>query len=489
MDHLPLYSHLRKSFATFLFVLSCAFSIAQEGSWDLKRSVEYALANNISVKRADIDARVAALTLKQSRLTQIPSASITADAGITSGRSINPVSNLFVTDQLFTTSFGFSSGVNVFNFFSTRNTIKGNQYEAEASRLNVDRVRNDIALNVATSYLQILLAVEQANIADVAVQQSLQNFDNTRRRVEAGALPELNLAEIEAQLVRDSANLIVARNTVEQNKLLLKAILNLEAAAPFDVAIPPLEKIPVQPIAELQPAEVFRLAQQNLPQFRVNDLRIKAAHKFAQAARGQMFPSIGAFGGLGSSAANNKIPNENFVPNGTYTNTPSKVTINGSDYFVQTPNFDIARGFYRVPFGTQYSDNFRQNIGLSLNVPLFNYGNARTAWERSKLNIASFELQKTQDLLDLKQDIYQAYNDASTAIQQYSARQKSAATAEKAYNFAQRRYELGLLSTIDLLTNQNNLTRARVELAQARLEYVFRLKLLEFYKGEGLRLE
>jgi outer membrane protein len=120
---------------------------------------------------------------------------------------------------------------------------------------------------------------------------------------------------------------------------------------------------------------------------------------------------------------------------------------------------------------------------------LFNNGVARTAWQRSRLNVSSLQLVKDQALLTLKQDIYTAYNDAATSIQKYSAGKKSVETAEKAYNFAQKRYDLGLLTTIDLLTNQNNLNRARVQMAQAHVDYVFRLKLLEFYKGQGLKLE
>jgi outer membrane protein len=163
--------------------------------------------------------------------------------------------------------------------------------------------------------------------------------------------------------------------------------------------------------------------------------------------------------------------------------------VNGTLYDVVAPGFKNVVTTTMTPFGTQLSDNFRQNIGVQLNIPLFNNGAARTQWQRSKLNVSSLQLQKNQDLLTLKQDIYTAYNDASTAIQKFAAGKKSVETAEKAYNFASKRYELGLLTTLDLLTNQNNLNRARVELAQAQVDYVFRLKLLEFYKGQGIRVE
>ena len=202
-----------------------------------------------------------------------------------------------------------------------------------------------------------------------------------------------------------------------------------------------------------------------------------------------MYPSFSLFAGLGSNYANNKIPNIIRTPTGALDTTGAKVLVDGTLYNVVAPGFSNTTTTYSVPFATQMSDNFRQNIGIQVNIPLFNNGSARTAWERSKLNVTSYELQKDQDLLTLKQDIYKAYNDASTSIQQYTAGKKSVQTAEKAYDFAQKRYELGLLSTIDLLTNQNNLNRARVELSQAHVDYVFKLKLLEFYKGQGIKVE
>jgi outer membrane protein len=470
-----------------LFVI-CDNSWAQD-SWNLKRAVEYALENNISVKQADIQARIAALNLKQSRLMQVPTANVSGSAGVNAGRSIDPTTNLFTNTQLFSTGFSLSSGVTLFNFFSVRNNIEGNRFDNEAARANVDKIRNDIALNVATAYLQVLVSEEQENIAKLAVQLTLQNFDNTKKRVEAGVLPELNLAELEAQLAVDSSNLITASNTVKQNILQLKAILNVDAGKAFTVETPPLEKIPVLTLDELQPEFVYAEAVKNLPQQKVNELKIKAAEKYVLSARGQMYPTISLFAGLGTNYANNKIPSVLQVPTGQFDTTGAKVDVNGTLYDVVSPGFRNVITTSTTPFGTQLSDNFRQNVGIQVNIPLFNNGVARTNWQKSKLNVTSLQLQKDQDLVNLKQDIYTAYNDASTAIQKYQAGIKGVQTAEKAYNYSQKRYDVGLLPTLDLLTNQNNLNRARVQLAQAQVDYIFRLKLLEFYKGKGITVE
>lgn len=477
-----------RGYITITLFFICAGTIAQD-SWNLKRAVEYALANNISVKQADIQSRIASLTLKQSRLMQVPTANISGSAGINAGRSIDPTTNLFTNTQLFSTGFSLSSGVTLFNFFSVKNNIEGNRFDREAARANVDKIRNDIALNVATAYLMVLVSEEQENIAKLAVQLTLQNFDNTRKRVETGVLPELNLAELEAQLALDSSNLITAMNTVKQNILQLKAILNVDAAQGFVVETPPLDKIPVLSLDELQPEYVYTEAVKNLPQQKVNDLRIKAAERYVLSARGQMYPAFSLFAGLGTNYANNKIPSVLQVPTGLLDTTGAKVNVNGALYDVVTPGFRNVITTSTTPFSTQFSDNFRQNVGIQVNIPLFNNGMARTNWEKSKLNVSSLQLQKDLDLVNLKQDIYTAYNDASTAIQKYHAGIKGVQTAEKAYNFAQKRYDVGLLPTLDLLTNQNNLNRARVQLAQAEVDYVFRLKLLEFYKGKGITVE
>jgi outer membrane protein len=473
-----------------LFAGFCALSlsITAQQKWNLRQCVEYALANNISVKQSDIQARLAELTYKQSKLQQYPSANISGNAGINAGRSIDPTTNQFTTSQLFFSGLNFNTSATIFNWFSIKNNIAANDFEMQAARAAVDKLKNDIALNVATAYLLVLVSQEQANVAEVTLHQSQQNRNNIRRRVDAGALPELNFLEADAQAARDSATLLTSRATVQQNMLQLKAVLNLDAATPFEVELPPLDQIPVEPISELQPEVVYNLAVKNLPQQRVNELRIKAADKFIKSARGAMYPTLSFFGGMGTNYANNKIPQFVNTPTGTFQNTGAIVNINGTDYQVKAPSFTTNVSTYQIPIGTQISDNFRQNVGISVNVPIFNSGVARTAWERSKLSLQNLQLQKQLDNQTLKNDIYRAYNDAVSALERFNASEKTIQTTQLAFDFSQKRYNIGLQSTMDYLINQNNLFRAKIERLQAQVEYVFRLKVLEFYRGQGIKL-
>ncbi|HUR11831.1 MAG TPA: TolC family protein [Flavitalea sp.] len=470
------------------FLLGCMFlatvASAQE-KWDLRRSVEYALQNNISVKQSDVQSRISELTLKQSRLSQFPTLNLGGNVGYSSGRNQDPTTFSLITTGYLSSGFSLQSGVDLFNWFSRRNTIAGNALETEAARAAVDKVKNDIALNVAVAYLQVLLAREQENVSLLQVRQTEAQLGNTRKLVRAGSLPELNAAELEAQLARDSSTLVTAQASAIQTILQLKALLNVDAAVPFDVITPPVDQIPVESLADLQPAYVYELALKNLPQQRVNDLRLKAAGKYVEAARGAMFPTFSAFASLGTNF-NNQARDPNLSTLSPTLDTIGKVTVNGTPYDVVRNGFNF--DMKNVPYFTQFNQNFRQSIGISVNVPIFNGGSLRTAYQRSKLTLENIGLTRDLDNQTLKQDIYRAYNDATAAIQKYNAGLKSVATAEKANEFASKRYNIGLLNSIDLITNQNNLFRARIDLLAAQYDYVFKLKLLEFYKGQGLKL-
>ncbi|HNU88713.1 MAG TPA: TolC family protein, partial [Ferruginibacter sp.] len=223
----------------------------------------------------------------------------------------------------------------------------------------------------------------------------------------------------------------------------------------------------------------------NMPQQKFNDFKIKAAQKNSAAARGGLYPTISVYGSLGSRY--NSRSEE--VTGSTLINPPiGKVTVGTVDYNVYRLNPFQDYTYSKQPFFSQLNQNFNQAVGLSLRVPIFNGYSARTTYERSRINIQSLQLQKDLDNQSLKQNIYQAYNAAMVALQKFNAGKKAMETAERTYGFAQKRYDVGLMSTFELITNQNNVFRARLENALNQFDYVFKMKVLEFYKGQGLKL-
>lgn len=475
---------MKKIFFLLPFVFFYNINLFCQEKWDLRKIVDYATANNITVKQAEVQASITGLTYKQSRLGLYPAASFSGNASYNNGPSQDAAFNI-VNQGYFGSSLQLQTSADIFNWFSKKNAILANQWEFEAAKANADKLKNDISLTVANNYLQILLAKEQEKIAQVQLQQTQAQLSYTRKLVDAGSLPELNASELEAQEARDSANYISARGNVVQATLVLKSNMNMDAAAPFEVAVPPVELIPIEKIADLQPDAVFALAVVNLPQQRVNDFKLKSAQKSAEASKGNMYPTISAFGSFGTgynSRANEVTGSQQVIaPIG-------KVNISGNDYSV-FPNQPFTNYSYgKTAYFRQIDQNFRQSVGLNLSVPIFNGAQLRTNWERSKLNIRNVELQKEGDNQKIKQDIYQAYNAATVALEKFNSSEKSVTASQRTYDFAQKRYEVGMLSTFELITNQNNLFRAKLENVLNQFDYVFKMKVLEFYRGQGLKL-
>lgn len=471
-----------------LFIFASSFGQLtqplQVEKWDLQKCVEYALKSNISVRQADLQSRFSALSYTQNKASQLPSLNFGTSSSYRLGRSDNPTTGVLEDNNFFSMGMQLQSGVTIFNWFAKKNTIEASRLSWQADKEQIQKVQNDIALNVAVAYLQVLLAREQVNLSKVQIGQTAAQLENTRKKVDAGVLPELNAAELEAQLARDSSGFVGAEASAQQFLLQLKALLNLDAGAAFDITTPPLGMIPVESLADLQPDAVYALAIATLPQQKVNTLKIQAAQKSVAAAKGEMYPVISAFGGLNTNYVNVKVPQ--FIL-GPLKPTGATVNVSGTDYNVVSPSF-LQTGESTIPLGTQFKNNFAQNIGISINVPIFNGRAARTAWDRSKLTVQQLELQKEQADMQLKQDIYKAYTDAAAALQKYNADKKSVQTAEKAYDYAGKRYSLNLLSTYDLLNSQNNVQRAKIQALYSQYDYVFKIKLLEFYKGQGLKL-
>ena len=447
-----------KYLITFLTVTcSVTFSFAQSNNdkWDLRKCVDYGMQNNISVKQADVQARLSALLLQQAKLYQYPNVAFNTGYGPQFGRSIDPTTNQYTTAPLYAQSYSVSGNFQIYNWNRLKNNVASNLFSAQAALLDVERAANDVALNVATYYLQVLAAKEQVDVSIVQIAQRKTQLEITRKQVDAGSLPELNLIQIEAQLANDSSNYITNKSTFDQSLLSLKAMLNLDAALPFDVETPAADKIPLETFAELQPELVYKLALNSQPLQKENELKIKSAEQNVLYNKAGLYPTIGANYNLGT-------------------------TYNSQD-------IDYLSG-KKLSYSSQLNDNFRQSIGIGLSIPIFNNGQARVAYEQSKLNLKNTVLQRDQANITLKQNIYTSYTNAVNALEKLNASKKNVESAQKVYDFSLKRYEVGLLGTLDLITNENNLITAKLQLVASEYDYVFKMKLLEFYKGQGLKL-
>ena len=266
----------KKSFI-LVFTLFIAHQSFAQQVWNLESVVRYAMVNNIGVKLSEIQAKNAALTYGQSKLALYPNANLNISPGISSGNNQDPTTFSRVTQTFLNTGLQFQTSADLFNWYSKRNQILSNEWELKAATANVGKVAYDIALAAANAYLQILLALEQQKITGIQIEQTSAQLANTQKLVDAGSLPYLNLTQLEAQLALDSSNYITAKGNVSQSLLNLKGFLSIDASENFEVETPPVSSIPLEPISELQPEDVYDLALSNQPLQQFNDLKLKAA--------------------------------------------------------------------------------------------------------------------------------------------------------------------------------------------------------------------
>ena len=481
----------------FLLLITFSLSISAQNpaKWDLKTCIEYAIEHNISVQQADIQSRIAKLQAELAKSNQLPTINGSTGMGLRLGRSIDPTTNGFTNTQFLYNNFGLNGGIQIFNAGRLTNAAASSNFSWQASEADKLNAINDVSLSVATFYLQVLSAIEQTEISKIQISQTKEQLAATKKRVEVGLLPELNLLELETQLANDSSTYISANANIEQTKMQLKALLNLDASQPFDIQVQSVDDIKLQSFSDLQPDYVYNVAAQNLPSVKAADLRVKAASKNELVAKASFYPSLSFGYNLSSNFSNvfNYISGYNLTGISTPNAATPYVTVSNAKYYIQSPVYTpltTKRNWGNIWNGwsNQVNNNFGQSFGLQMSIPIFNGNQSKINYQQAKLNYRNANLQKENTNLKLKQDIYTAYNNAVVAFNKLVANQKALAAAEKTFAFATKRYDLGLLGTIELLNNQNNFLKAKVNYKSAQYEYVFRIKLLEFYKGESLSL-
>lgn len=471
--------------ASLLAFLLFANPVAAQDNWSYQRCLDYALTHNLTLQQSVLQKRLQELTLKQNRMSQLPSIGAGANAGYRFGRSIDPTTNTFVTQTLFNAGLNMNLDADLFGWFTKQNTIKASKYQVYAANFQLEKARNDMGVNVANAFLQILLANEQVKISKAQVDLSIAQLDNTKKLVAAGSVPESNQADLEAQLARDSSALVTAENNSIIRVLTMKALLNLDFGVPFNTELPEnVESVALLNLSETDPEMVFSAALANQPGYKADEAMVKAANRNLAAAKGALYPSLSIGGGAGTNYANSNY--QQFGPPIPYVDTTGFVTVNGSTYPA------LKAGSFRqsklTPFGEQFSNNFGQNIGITLNIPILNAWQLRGNVERAKIDMQDKLLTLDINRQKLRQDIYTAHADAVGALQKYHAAVTTERASQKAYDFATKRFNVGLMNTVEYVTTQTNLFRAQIDRVSALYDYIFKIKLLEFYRDQRITL-
>ena len=471
-----------------LLLFSATLSLSGQ-NWTLERSVRYALDNNLLIKQAELTTRNAELTVQQNKYNRRPNLGANVNAGYQFGRTIDPTTNTFNNTRIGFNNLNLSTGVTLFSGNRINNTIKKSQIDLQAAELDVEDNRQTIALNVATAFLNILLGEEQLGNAQTQLELSKDQLKRTNRLIEVGQLAPNARLDLEAQVARNEQILIDSKNSVDVSYLNLKQLLQLDPSEDLILEYPEIIVEDQALVQDYSIEEVYQTALQTQPSVAAAAARLASNRIDEDIARSGFMPTLSASGSL-SSIYSTRAPDLNNpnIDNRTIRQLdPVPAVVNG----IPT---DIA--FFRVegitfptqPYGEQVNENFGQSVGLNLSIPIYSNHRNKINVERARLSVIGAELASRQVQDQLKTDVQNAVMSFQAARNSYLAADRSFQAAKAAYDDAQRRFELGAINSFDLNNAIDNHDIARVELTRAKYQFLFNMKVVEFYLGQGLGL-
>jgi outer membrane protein len=466
-----------KFITLFCIILIGNSSFAQQ-QWTLQQCIEHAMKNNLQVRIAILNNELNQANLKQSRANVLPNLNFGANNTYNFGKTIDRFTNQFANTRVQSINLGLQTQWNLFNGLQNYHTIKQNEINLMTGKYDIDRTKNDVSLNIANAFLQIVLARELVNITQNQVNTTNTQLTRIKKLVDAGALPKFNQYDVESQLSSEELNLVNAQNQLNIANLNLALLLNLNPEE-FSISkpeVPNPNDLPLNFTAQ----QIYTSALSNQPIIKSAENQVLSAEKGVKIAKSAISPSLVFSGSLGtgySGLAQQIAGYDSTIATIGYTAVGDKVY----SLFVN-PVLE------KSPYGTQFKDNFNRSLGLTLNIPLFNNLQTHTAITRAKINLESARLQLLQTKLDLQRTILQAYTDANGALKKFNATEKSVIALKESFKYVEQRYNVGAANSVDYNTQKNNVTNAEAQLLQAKYEYIFKAKVLDFYLGKAIVL-
>ncbi|MEX0272755.1 MAG: TolC family protein [Flavobacteriaceae bacterium] len=431
---------------------------AQQKKWTLEDCVNYAVENNLTVQQFELDLENVKIDRSDALGAFLPNLNGQfSDSGNT-GFSINPTNNDPTNQTTTTLTGGISSSVTLFDGLRNIHNLNRAKLAAIANQYRLDDLKDDIRLNVANAYLQVLSNKESLKVSRAQYKVTEQDMMRTKELVESGVSPKGDLLEIEATAANQEQQIVNGESLVLISLVNLAQLLQITDYTNFDIAdeafgIPPSE------ILDKTPKEIFDKALTFRNDIRFSQSNVDIAEKDLQIAKGATYPTLSGFVNYGT-----RYSDATSIPN--------------SDGVFYTPNFkDQLWIFDGISYGAQ------------INVPVFNGWATRNGIKRSQINLEKAKLQFEQDKLALETDIQQAYVDVRTFHKAYQAAEKTLEARKTAFDYAKERFDVGLMNAFDYGQAQARVDDAQANVVRTKYDYIFRLKILEFYFGIPISLD
>jgi len=449
-------------FAALLFsilVLGAGSVLAQQ-VWTLEQCIAYALENNIQIKQSRLQSETAKINLKQSKLDFAPSANLASSLNYSWGRNIDPNTNVYSNSETMNNNYNLNGRLDLFNGMQKWNTLRKSELDYQASKLLSEEMENNISLMLTGAYLSIIFNHELLLVAEEQVKVTQAQIERTSKLVEAGTLPRGDLLEIQAQGATEEANLINAENNLALAYLDLKQYLDLPSETDLDIDFPEIELS--QELQIIPSEQVYANAVDIMPEIKGGEVNLQSAERAVMIAKGNLYPSLSVSGGVGT----------NYIDGKREINYVEGLPVIG----------DL------MTFGEQIDHNRGEYMTVSLNIPIFNGYAAKSSVKRAQVQSIDYNFRLQLRKNELRKSIEQKYHDAIAAYKTYNASKISVESLSESFKYTEEKFNMGMVNSVDYSLAKMKLTQAQSQLLQAKYDYIYKTKILDFYMGIPLSL-
>ncbi|WP_316634194.1 TolC family protein [uncultured Flavobacterium sp.] len=452
---------------------------AQSKQWTLEECVRYALDNNITIKLSELDVQTADIAKKDAFGRYLPSVSGSASHSWNIGLNQDVTTGVLRNQTTQYSSVGLNAGVDIYKGLQNQNNFRKAKLSIIASQYQLLKMQEDISLNVANAFLQILSYKEELKVKKEQLTIDEKRLSRSEEMVSAGTIPRGDLYDLKATIATDKQNITVSENNLLISKLSLAQLLQLKEFADFDVIDDTNAKDENNIMAQ-NPIDIYNKAKETRTELKLAQTNLEIAQKNVAIAKGAYQPTLSAFYSFNTRASYSDVV-RGMVPN-TANPTSQIGFVEGTNQTVLQNNFSPVLGSAK-PIFDQFSNNKGQSFGFQLSVPIFNGFSVRNNVERNKVSLEKSKIDLEQKSLDLQRNVFTAFTNAKGALNTYESSTVTLEARQQAYNYAKEKYDVGLMNSFEFTQAQTLLTNAQSDVIRTKYDYMFKVKILEFYFG------
>lgn len=471
---------------SFFWIGSHAQEVGE--TWSLEECINYAWENNLTVRNAELNQIGTEINLKQAQWALAPNLNAGGSLGKSFGRTIDPVTNNFVSRDFLSGGISANANVTLYQGGMMRNTIKQNKLNVEASEYDLEKAKNDIALNVATNYLNVLLNREQLANAQYQLEVTEEQLERTKVLVAAGSLPLTNQLDLESQVASNEVSVVNAENTLSISLLNLKQSMQMPAVEELDIEIPELAVENVT-IEVTDSDEIYEIALTTQPEVKSAEIGIESSDIGVKISKSGFLPTLSVGGSLSTNYSDQAVQ---FTGSQDIILPPEPIGfVEGSNatVFSNPRNVTVPIRNENYAWGDQFNDNLGQSVRVNLSIPIFNRLSTKSSVQRAEIQKQRAEITAQNTKNTLRQNVETAHTNAIASYKSYQASLKRVAALEETFRATQQQYNVGSAHFTDFQVASNNLFAARAALTQAKYSFIFRVKILDFYLGNPITLD